>query len=224
MPSKIREGNKVSGCVGPFLPPEIDADGRKAKRRKRERLFGVVLQSSGVHEWDVFWYTTNTVSRHHAKSLKDEGRSNMSQEEFFQLKARSLPVSQPAPAPAPNVSDEASRIDVALANNTARAATTVQEETVVDEQAQAEASSQVNANAAVPTQAQAEASNRNIPGAYFEVENEQVGMPVEADPPQPSKIAVTAVESQQTETGGSMLEPEALTGTASVEHQLVTAE
>jgi len=79
MPSKIRLGCSVSGAVGPLQSlenvgvgamRETVAGNSSGQRRIRCHYSGVVIKSSGDHEWTVYWHNIQKCSNHKTGALK----------------------------------------------------------------------------------------------------------------------------------------------------------
>ena len=113
MPSRIRIGNRVSGAVGDFIdPPACEGDGRK--RRRRERCHGVVLGLADKRgKWFVLWENEDEPKIECGNHLKDEGKSDISDEALQRLqirhKIRRVSTTSSAPASAPASQQPAER-------------------------------------------------------------------------------------------------------------------
>lgn len=113
MPSVLRIGCRVSGCVGPLLPAAplgASNESGKRQRRTRERRYGVILSSVAEKTWRVLWDETGEVTDTKGQVLRYESGSTMTLEQLQSLRDRysnSMRVPHQNANPSPSTQDTA---------------------------------------------------------------------------------------------------------------------
>lgn len=99
MPSTLRIGSRVSGCVGPFLPICHTAstnESGKRPRRHRQRFYGVIIASVAERTWKVLWNETGQATDTKAQVLRLESNSGLTESDLSALRERHQDIRAPS--------------------------------------------------------------------------------------------------------------------------------